>query len=611
MTGSYDYRLVVLSVLIAICAAYSALELAGRITAATGRNRLAWLGGGAIAMGFGIWSMHYVGMLAFSLPVPILYDWPTVSLSLLAAVFASAVALFVVSRKKMAWSRAFLGSAIMGGGISTMHYTGMAAMRLPAMCSYDPTLLALSVILAILISLVAVWLTFQFRGEVRRSPWLKTGSAIVMGSAIPIMHYTGMAAAHFMPSATVPDMSQAVSTSTLGFAGVSVVTVLISGVAVLTSAVDRRLSAQKVQLAASERRYHLLVEGIRDYAIFMLSPNGEVMSWNHGAERIEGYRAEEIMGHHFSRFYTDEDLEGNKPAEHLARAAVEGKVEVQGWRVRKDGCRFWADVVITTVWDSGHLQGFSKVVRDITERKRYEDSLRELSARLLQLRDEERRHIARELHDSAGQIIAAINMNLTQLSESGSRYLPEDGKVIKESLDFLGQLSSEVRTISYLLHPPLLDEVGLSSALRLYVEGFSERSKIRVELDIPSDLGRLSQELETSIFRIIQECLTNLHRHSGSQIARIRIWHRANEICVEVADEGRGVPPEKHLEMETCATTGVGLLGMRERIRQLSGTLEICPGPNGKGTTVSVCVPLRGPSEEPPHQAPANAKEIS
>src|SRR5438045_2370380 len=225
MTGSYDYRLVVLSVLIAICAAYSALELAGRITAATGCSRLAWLGGGRIAMGFGIWSMHYVGMLAFSLPVPILYDWPTVSLSLLAAVFASAVALFVVSRKKMAWSRAFLGSAIMGGGISTMHYTGMAAMRLPAMCSYDPTLLALSVILAILISLVAVWLTFQFRGEVRRSPWLKTGSAIVMGSAIPIMHYTGMAAAHFMPSATVPDMSQAVSTSTLGFAGVSVVTV--------------------------------------------------------------------------------------------------------------------------------------------------------------------------------------------------------------------------------------------------------------------------------------------------------------------------------------------------------------------------------------------------
>src|SRR5919197_5266390 len=144
MQGSYDYRLVILSVLIAICAAYAALDLAARTTAAKGRIRLAWLGGGATAMGLGIWSMHYIGMLAFSLPVLVLYDWPTVLLSLLAAVFASAVALFVVSRKKMGWRRALLGSAIMGGGIATMHYTGMAAMRLPATCSYDSLLLTLS-----------------------------------------------------------------------------------------------------------------------------------------------------------------------------------------------------------------------------------------------------------------------------------------------------------------------------------------------------------------------------------------------------------------------------------------------------------------------------------
>src|SRR5438128_7155779 len=138
MIGSYDYRLVALSVLIAIFAAYTALDLAGRTTAARGRARPAWLAGGATAMGIGIWSMHYIGMLAFSLPVPVLYDWPAVLLSLLAAVFASAVALFVVSRKTMGWPQALAGSAIMGGGIATMHYTGMAAMRLPAMCSYDP-----------------------------------------------------------------------------------------------------------------------------------------------------------------------------------------------------------------------------------------------------------------------------------------------------------------------------------------------------------------------------------------------------------------------------------------------------------------------------------------
>src|SRR6266436_88063 len=185
MTGFYDYRLVSLSVLIAICAAYAALDLAGRTAATSGRVRLAWLAGGAIAMGVGIWSMHYIGMLAFSLPVAMLYDWPTVFLSLLAAIFAAAVALFVVSRPRMGWLRALTGSAIMGGGIATMHYTGMSAMRLPAMCSYDPVLLTLSIVFAIVISLIALWLTFRFREDAKTSPWWKTGSAVVMGAAMP------------------------------------------------------------------------------------------------------------------------------------------------------------------------------------------------------------------------------------------------------------------------------------------------------------------------------------------------------------------------------------------------------------------------------------------
>src|SRR5882724_3880752 len=151
MVGSYDHRLVALSVVIAVLSSYAALDLAGRVTSAKGGVRAAWLGGGATAMGIGIWSMHYVGMLAFRLPVPVLYDWPTVLLSLLAAIFASAIALFVVSRKQMGWTSALVGSAIMGGGIAAMHYTGMAAMRLRAMCTYDPLLLTLSVVSAITI----------------------------------------------------------------------------------------------------------------------------------------------------------------------------------------------------------------------------------------------------------------------------------------------------------------------------------------------------------------------------------------------------------------------------------------------------------------------------
>src|ERR1700687_2335323 len=240
MIGYYDYRLVALSVLIAVFASYAALDLAGRTTAASGRVRLIWLVGGATAMGVGIWSMHYIGMLAFNLPVLVLYDWPTVLLSLLAAVFAAAVALFVVSRKKMGWSRALTGSAIMGGGIATMHYTGMAAMRLPATCRYDPALFSLSVVFAISISLIALWLTFRFREETKGSAGWKVGCAVIMGSAIPVMHYTGMAAARVMPSGVIPDTAHSVSTSTLGFAGVSAVTLLLLGVAVLTAAMDRR-----------------------------------------------------------------------------------------------------------------------------------------------------------------------------------------------------------------------------------------------------------------------------------------------------------------------------------------------------------------------------------
>ncbi|HKR32061.1 MAG TPA: MHYT domain-containing protein [Terriglobales bacterium] len=592
MTGFYDYRLVILSILIAICAAYSALELAGRTTAASGKWRPAWLAGGSIAMGFGIWSMHYVGMLAFTLPIPVLYDWPTVLLSLIAAVVVSGVALFVASRSQMNWRRAAVGSIIMGGGISVMHYIGMAAMRLTAMCEYDLWIVALSVIFAIAISLVALWLTFQFRGDIPRSLWLKIGSAVIMGSAIPVMHYTGMAAAHFIPSTLPSDTAHAVSTSTLGFAGVSITTVLISLVAVLTSTLDRRFAAQRSRLADIERRYHLLVDGIKDYAIFMLTPDGRVASWNLGAERIKGYRAEEIVGQPFSVFFTKEDQNENKPAQLLERATHEGRVEDQGWRVRKDGSRFWADVVITPVRDNtGHLQGFSKVLRDATERKQAEDGLRVLSARLLQLRDEERRQIARELHDSAGQIIAAINMKLAPIvdDEKSKHEIDED---IRESIELLQQLSTEVRTISHLLHPPLLDEVGLSSALRLYVQGFSNRSKITVNLDIPSDFGRLSRELETAIFRVVQESLTNIHRHSGSKTARIKIRLEGNDVCVEVEDDGKGIVAEKPFEVGPTANMGIGLRGMYERVRQLGGTLEICAGPNGRGTRLSVCVPF-------------------
>jgi signal transduction histidine kinase len=215
-------------------------------------------------------------------------------------------------------------------------------------------------------------------------------------------------------------------------------------------------------------------------------------------------------------------------------------------------------------------------------------NLRELSARLLQLQDDERRRIARELHDSVGQTLAALTMNLSAVRADIER-LAKTASALTDSEGLVQEMSKEVRTISHLLHPPLLDEAGLASAIRWYVNGFAQRSKIKVDLDFPDDFGRLSQEVETAIFRVVQECLTNIHRHSGSPVAKIRITRSAGSVHVEVEDRGKGIPSEKKHEMSMNGKPGVGIRGMRERLRQLGGNLEI--NSDGKGTVVVAWLP--------------------
>jgi NO-binding membrane sensor protein with MHYT domain len=256
LIGSYNYALVALSVLIAMFASYAALDLAGRVTAACGWTRAVWLLGGAGAMGTGIWSMHYIGMLAFILPIPVAYHWPTVLLSLFAAILASVVALGVVSRQKMGWFRVLAGSVLMGAGIASMHYIGMAAMRLPAVCQLNSFLVILSVVFAVLISLAAIWITFHFRDKKTGIGWQKLVGAVVMGAAIPVMHYTGMAAASFTPSGMPTDLSNAISISTLGTAGIAAVTFTVLGLALLTSWMDRRFAAQTLEVQEEKLQHN-------------------------------------------------------------------------------------------------------------------------------------------------------------------------------------------------------------------------------------------------------------------------------------------------------------------------------------------------------------------
>lgn len=229
-------------------------------------------------------------------------------------------------------------------------------------------------------------------------------------------------------------------------------------------------------------------------------------------------------------------------------------------------------------------------VRVFAELYRKSRQLEMLNESIIRLQDEERKRIARELHDSVGQLLAAISMNNSFVEAERYRLSPDAAKRITENNRMVEEITREIRTISHLLHPPLLDEAGLASALRCYVEGFSERSRIDVKLEMPSELPRLPEEIELSIFRIVQECLTNVHRHAGSPTAAIRIVQEDSLVRVDIEDNGKGISGEKQLAFGAKAQTGIGIRGMRERLRQLNGTLEV--GSNGCGTRVTATIPI-------------------
>jgi len=377
---------------------------------------------------------------------------------------------------------------------------------------------------------------------------------------------------------------------------------------------QRRLQVLEEQKSAyeSEQQFRLLVDAVQDYAIFMLDREGRVRTWNRGARRLKGYQASEILGEHFSRFYSDEDKRSGKPQRELEIAIRDGRVEDEGWRIRKDGSRFWANVVITALKDeSGNLVGFGKVTRDFTERmttqvkleesrkqlQESEKSLRQLSRHLLRSQDEQRRRIGRDLHDSLGQYLSVLKMKLESLANRTNESAPQDAHDLKQCADLTEQAVKEVRTISYLLYPPMLEEMGLRSAILWYLDGFMKRSGIQTTFEVSSELQRLPPDTEIALFRVLQECLTNVHRHSGSPTAEVRLWISDETVFLQVSDVGKGMKLQKTTEVgrDEAVTIGVGLRGMSERMRELGGKLDLSS--DDQGTTVTASVPIQQPGE--------------
>lgn len=386
LAGFYDYRLVVLSVAISIFASYAALDITERVSAERGWRQVGWLYSGALAMGIGIWAMHYVGMVAFHLPIPVQYDWPTVLLSLLVAVAASWVALFVASQATMGLASTVAGCLFMGTGIAAMHYIGMAAMRLKADCDYSLPLVALSVALAIAISFVALKLVFAGKQTHAFLDKRKIMSALVMGMAIPVMHYVGMAAATFRAEPEfAPDITHAVSISRFGLAGICLVTFLVLLHVCAISTIDRHFAATTAKFVQSQLQLKTVFDNLSE-GIEVLDMEGKILEMNRNAVKLAGFVPEE-----FTATRMDEATDAYTRTGELipleerpSNQALEGKfVENFEMGISKKGVKQITTVEISTAPIPGPDGKPVQVIvsyRDITERKRGDEIRARLAA---------------------------------------------------------------------------------------------------------------------------------------------------------------------------------------------------------------------------------------
>ncbi|HEY2546439.1 MAG TPA: MHYT domain-containing protein, partial [Candidatus Acidoferrum sp.] len=733
-----------LSVLIAMFASYAALDLAGRITAAGGWTRVFWLLGGAGAMGTGIWSMHYIGMLAFILPIPVAYHWPTVLLSLLAAVLASVIALYVVSRPKMGASRAVAGSVLMGAGIASMHYIGMAAMRSPAICQFNSSLVVMSVVFAVLISFAALWITFHFRDEKTGIGREKLAGAVVMGAAIPVMHYTGMAAASFTPSGMPADLSHAVSISTLGTTGIATVTFVVLGLALLTASVDRRFAAQTLELqeeklqrseaylAEAQRlthtgswawraggdALHLSEEWYRIYsfdpengppafeqllqrthpedrakwkgaidraidrksdyevefrillpdattkyihtvghpvlnpsgdlvqfvgsstditerkraeqatlllaaivesshdAIVSKSLDGVITSWNKGAERLFGYSAEEAVGQNITLIIPPERRDEERTIiEQLTRGERIDHFETV--RMHKDGSLLDVSLTISPMKDaSGRVVGASKLARDITERNRAEEALRQAqtdlahASRLTTLGE----FTASLAHEVKQPIAAAVTDANTCV-----RWITRDEPDLKEAREAAWRIvksanrAAEIINRVHLLFKKgtpqreLVDVNEVAREMIILLGDEASRHSISVRTELADDLPHVRGDrvqLQQVLMNLMVNGVDAMHDVDGPRELIIKSQSAENnELLLSVSDTGVGLPRHQADRIFnaffTTKThgTGMGLRISRSIIESHGGRLWAADN-SPRGASFCFTLPTKAEAEE-------------
>jgi PAS domain S-box-containing protein len=345
----------------------------------------------------------------------------------------------------------------------------------------------------------------------------------------------------------------------------------------------------------SADEFRLLVASVVDAGIFLMDPRGHITSWNTGAQRIKGYEEAEVLGRHFSLFYPPSDTIRQLPQRLLAVAQREGHVRHEGWRIRKDGSRFWADVTITALRSpSGELRGFAKVTRDMTERRQAEESLREqrtlltkaagdllaLTRRLVEAEEAERRRLARELHDDVGQNLSVLSLNLDIALTKAT--VPEVRERLEDSKKLIETTLQAIESVMADLRPPLLEEYGLGAALERHIEAFARRTGLAVSFDDTAKDAIRSARIENAValFRIAQEALNNVAKHAGAKQVRVALALEGLDAVLSVSDDGSGFDPAA-----VAGSNRWGMRTMRERAEATGGRIDVFSSP-GKGTSI-------------------------
>jgi len=346
-------------------------------------------------------------------------------------------------------------------------------------------------------------------------------------------------------------------------------------------------------LETADLPYSVLVDTMQQGAA-MLDRNGGILYCNASLAALVGQTRESLIGVPLKALVADQ-LAFQKLLQEAELQSCEGEMQL----LRADGvvpAKFSCRLLSSDKSTVGVL------ITDLTTQKQEAD----IVARLQQVQDGERRRLARELHDSVGQLLASIAMNIARVRAESDKLSPEVAELVIQNGSMVNEITNEIRTISHLLHPPLLDEMGLPLALRWYIDGFMERSKIRATVEVPDGFDRLPPDTEIAVFRAVQECLANVHRHSGSSSCSVKLVRDRQELQLRVEDSGSGIPKEKLANV--MSSGGVGLRGMRERVRRLGGTLAI--DSSGQGTTVTIKLPIQ-PAKSGSRDGAAQNEEVA